>query len=371
MARRIPRFTKGLLALLAIVLASVTVGVVHYAHVRGDVSVSTRAADPPRDGDAARTSSATFGDGKIRVFFAPCPRLTPSGIDEAFLDLLNRAQHSIFGAFYELQLPDAAKALIAKHAAGVDVRLVSDSDYRDRKAIQSCIEAGIPVVFDERTSLMHDKFCIVDNKWVWTGSTNITENCMYRNNNNALLIASEPLAGNYTTDFEEMFVGHTFGKGGTNPTPYPEVTVGAVRIECYFAPEDHVQAAILSQLEDAKTAIDVMAFSFTDDDIARAMAARIANGVRVRALFDTTQAGSAHSQDEFLARNGAQVFLDTNERLMHNKVIIIDTATVITGSYNFTHAAETKNDENLLVLHAPDIAQTYEREFESLLPQTK
>jgi phosphatidylserine/phosphatidylglycerophosphate/cardiolipin synthase-like enzyme len=96
------------------------------------------------------------------------------------------------------------------------------------------------------------------------------------------------------------------------------------------------------------------------------MTARMEKGVKVRVVFDQSQAGMESSQDEYLAKRGASVRLDRNKYAMHNKVIIIDAGTVITGSYNFTKSANTQNDENVLILHSPDIAATYQRRFESI-----
>jgi phosphatidylserine/phosphatidylglycerophosphate/cardiolipin synthase-like enzyme len=318
---------------------------------------------------AATEADAAADQGDIRVYFAPCSPLNPLGIDHAFIRFLNRATRSIYGAFYDLELPRAADILIAKRRAGVDVRIVSDSDYTGRETVQRCIQAGIPVVFDARESAMHDKFCVVDGAYVWTGSTNITENCMYRNNNNSVLITSRKLAADFAAEFDEMFSAREFGKGSPRNTPYPEVMVGDTRIACCFAPEDHVQRKIVDAINAARTAIDFMAFSFTAQEIAEAMVARLGKGVRVRGLFDARESATEHSQDEFLARHGAAVYLDKNKYSMHNKVIVIDDAIVVTGSYNFTKNAETRNDENVLIIHAPAVARQYEREFESLLPR--
>ena len=306
--------------------------------------------------------------GRIEVFFGPCTPINPRGIDDHFLNLLKSAERSIHAGFYDLQLPRAAEILIEKHSAGIDVKLVSDSHYEDRAAIQSCIRAGIPVVFDNRSPYMHNKFCVVDGTRVWTGSTNITENGMYKNDNNALLIASEKLADSFTREFEEMFDDKRFG-GGLRNTRQTEIEVGDARIECYFAPEDGVQRAIVDEIKTAETSIDFMAFSFTSSDIAEAMAKRMKEGVRVRGLFEKRNAGSKHSRDEYLAGCGAEIHMDQNKYAMHHKVIIIDTGTVITGSYNFSKAAETKNDENVLIVHAPRIARKYRGELESLLPR--
>ena len=97
------------------------------------------------------------------------------------------------------------------------------------------------------------------------------------------------------------------------------------------------------------------------------MAARIEKGVKVRAVFDQRQAGTEHSQDDYIAKRGASVRLDNNPYAMHNKVIIIDAKAVVTGSYNFTKSADTQNDENVLIIHSPNVAEIYVREFESLV----
>jgi phosphatidylserine/phosphatidylglycerophosphate/cardiolipin synthase-like enzyme len=314
-----------------------------------------------------RESVGHRSEGGIQVYFAPCEPANPFGIDDAFLGFLNSATRSIHGAFFEFELPAAAEVCIEKHKQGVDVRIVSDSNYKGRSAIQSCVAAGIPVVFDNRDAFMHDKFCVVDERLVWTGSTNVTENCMYRNDNNSLVLDSPKLAEDFSAEFDEMFDLHAFGKKSPRNTPYPQVEVGDARVECYFAPEDHVQEAIIGEIGTAQSEIDVMAFSFTSGEIAKAMAARIEKGVKVRAVFDQRQAGTEHSQDDYLAKRGASVRLDDNPYAMHNKVIIIDAKAVVTGSYNFTKSADTQNDENLLIIHSPDVAAAYLREFESLV----
>ena len=77
------------------------------------------------------------------MFFAPCAESRRDGIDDHFISLLKGARQSIFCSFYELQFARAAEALIERHNAGVDVRIVSDSDYEGRDAIRACIGAGI------------------------------------------------------------------------------------------------------------------------------------------------------------------------------------------------------------------------------------
>ncbi len=306
------------------------------------------------------------GDQPIQAFFAPANKLSPWGMDDKLLALLAQATRSIDAAFYELQLQKAADTLILQHQKGISVRLVSDSNYEDREAMQSCIRAGIPVVFDEREAFMHNKFCVVDERLVWTGSANLTENDLYRNNNNALLIVSPELAKDYAAEFSEMFLKKKFGARSPYNTPYPLLEVSGIAIECYFSPEDHPQREILREIAETRTRLDFLAFSFTSKPIAEAIADRMKDGVQVRGVVEARNAASKDSMDDYLRKQGADVHPDANEYNLHHKVMILDGKTVITGSYNFSKSAETKNDENVLIIHDAGMAETYTREFESL-----
>lgn len=323
------------------------------------IALTAPIAEPP-------APEAAPAEEPISVYFSP-PHPDQARADEALFALLRSAKQRIDCAFYELQLMPAAQILIQKKRDGLTVRIVSDSDYRDREAVRACIAAGIPVTFDRRKAFMHDKFLVIDGAVVWTGSTNITENCFFRNNNSAMCFRSAELAENYRAEFEEMFSAEAFGPRSPVNTPHHSVTVGGVPIECYFAPEDNVARAIVAQLRQAQKSIDFMAFSFTSVPIAEAMAERGAAGVRVRGLFEKNNAGSPASRDEFLREHGAEVYLDSNPNNMHNKVIVIDETTTVTGSYNFSKNAEEENDENTLVVHSPAIAQRYRQELETLL----
>jgi phosphatidylserine/phosphatidylglycerophosphate/cardiolipin synthase-like enzyme len=306
-------------------------------------------------------------EGEIQVFFAPTTAANPSGIDDHLVAHIARAQKQVLAAIYDLELQSVADALIERHLAGVTVAVVSDSHYEDRTAMDSVRAAGIPVVFDGRNPFMHNKFFVVDGEFVWTGSMNVTNNGVFRNNNNAVLIGSKQLAYNFGLEFAEMFNDRKFGAGSPANTPYPVLDLGGIIVECYFAPEDNVEKEIVAEVIAARTAIDFMAFSFTSEPIAKAMAARIAAGVAVRGYFEKRNAGSQYSRDDYLAAAGAAVYLDTNPHSMHHKVIVIDARTVITGSYNFSKAANTQNDENTLIIHDPDIAAQFITELEGLL----
>jgi phosphatidylserine/phosphatidylglycerophosphate/cardiolipin synthase-like enzyme len=302
----------------------------------------------------------------LAVYFAPSVPEDPQGIDDQLLAYIKSAEESIYGAFYEVDFMPAAHALAARHREGLEVALVTDSHYADEEALKICLEAGIPVVFDERSAYMHNKFCIVDGLRVWTGSTNLSANGVFKNNNHALLLVSPELAANYAAEFEEMFSDRAFGGASPADTPYPVVNIGKVVVECYFAPEDGVRAQILQELETASETVDFMAFSFTSEEIAEAMIDGVERGVRVRGLYETRMAGSRYSTDDRLKAAGVRVFLDDNPATMHHKAIVIDGVTVVTGSYNFSDNAEENNDENTLIIHDPDLAARFTEEFNHL-----
>jgi phosphatidylserine/phosphatidylglycerophosphate/cardiolipin synthase-like enzyme len=92
------------------------------------------------------------------------------------------------------------------------------------------------------------------------------------------------------------------------------------------------------------------AYSFTSKAIAEALINAKARGIEVRALLDKSQKTERYSGLTFLINSGIETRIDYKVAIAHNKVIIIDGTTVITGSFNFTNAAQTKNAENVLIL---------------------
>jgi len=305
--------------------------------------------------------------GEIRAYFAPDSENAKDGMDDRFVAFLNSAEESIDAAFYELDFEPAAQALIRQHARGLRVRLATDSDYKDEAPLQECLAAGIEVVLDKRSGFMHNKFCVVDGDEVWTGSTNITRNCFFKNNNNALHIISKDLAENFGVEFEEMFNRQLFGKKGATPTPHPALKIANTPVACYFSPDDGVEGAILAKINAAQKSIGFAAFSFTSEPIAGAMAERMKDGVKVRGVFEARNAGSRYSRDDYLAERGAKIYMDKNPNNMHHKFIVIDAQTLITGSYNFSKSAEKENDENCLIIEDPALAGLYQNELEKMI----
>ena len=293
------------------------------------------------------------------------------GIDERLASAIDSAQTSVDIAAFEFNLEDVSDALVRAHQRGVRVRLVTDSDYADSLGPTSLLAAQVPVVFDNVQPFMHDKFVVIDGKQVWTGSWNLTTNGTYRNNNNVVIADSKLLAENYTVEFEEMFIDGEFGASSPDNTPHPQVEINGVQVENIFEAEGDAATRIIQLIKDAKSSLDVMAFVFTDNDIASAIIARHRAGVPVRMVIETRNLDTAGSDFAAFQQAGIDILPDGNPYTMHHKVIIIDQAIVITGSYNFSANAANDNDENVLILHSAEIAGQYREEFERVYEQAK
>ncbi|MEW5891563.1 MAG: phospholipase D family protein [Pseudomonadota bacterium] len=137
------------------------------------------------------------------------------------------------------------------------------------------------------------------------------------------------------------------------------------QIQVAFTPGDDAGALIVGAIRQARRQILVQAFSFTHEAIAEALIAARRRGVDVQVLADPEQAETVKtSRIDQLVAGGVPVYLDGQHAAAHNKVMVIDagqaTATVITGSFNFTHAAQYRNAENVLLLRGnPLLAEAY------------
>jgi phosphatidylserine/phosphatidylglycerophosphate/cardiolipin synthase-like enzyme len=139
----------------------------------------------------------------------------------------------------------------------------------------------------------------------------------------------------------------------------------------FFTPGDQTTTAVVELLNAAKTAVHVQAYSFTSAPIAKALVEAKRRGVDVIAVLDKSQRTANYSSADFLAHAGVPTFIDAQHAIAHNKIMIIDGGTVITGSFNFTKAAQESNAENLLVLRDVKLAEKYEANFQKHLAHSE
>jgi len=140
----------------------------------------------------------------------------------------------------------------------------------------------------------------------------------------------------------------------------PQVRMDADEsVRVYFTPSGSPTAAIIETLDNARGSVHVQAYSFTSGPIAAALKRAHDRGVAVRVILDKSQKSEKYSSATFLTRAGIAVWIDGKHAIAHNKVMVVDGRTVITGSFNFTKSAEERNAENLLVINDGRIANRY------------
>lgn len=130
-------------------------------------------------------------------------------------------------------------------------------------------------------------------------------------------------------------------------------------VEVYFSPKGGCTEAVVNELNSATKSIMVQAYSFTSAPIAEALVEAHKRGVKVEVILDKSQETEKYSEADFLANMGVPVRIDAQHAIAHNKIMVLDDATVITGSFNFTKSAEQSNAENLLVIRSAELAGIY------------
>jgi phosphatidylserine/phosphatidylglycerophosphate/cardiolipin synthase-like enzyme len=318
---------------------------------------------------------------KIKVFFNDPP--DTRNIDIELADFIDSASKSVSAHFYQINRQTVIDAFVraAKRLGPKNVRIITESKYYNSKKFidfYSQLEAaGIVVKTDEAdgskgSGECHNKFCVVDSIKVWTGSYNATDNNTVKDHNNALILDSIDAATIYDEEFNMMYESLLFGSKKSPVRAKHNIFIDSVEVEIYFSPEDDVNGIIASYIRKAAAAVSFVIFAFTDDDIEEALISKHNSGVLVRGICDDLSAGGTSSGYYKLLSHQMNIKKDSNPRAqLHHKFTVFDhesdtAAVVITGSHNYTKAANKKNDENIVIIHDKYYAQLYYNEFAKL-----
>ncbi|MEM7128156.1 MAG: phospholipase D-like domain-containing protein [Chloroflexota bacterium] len=254
------------------------------------------------------------------------------------------------------------------------VRIVADDEARFH--VESYIpffdgleEAGIIVIDDDLPSaIMHNKYFIIDGEYVWTGSTNMTNNGFTLNHNNGLLFRNTEVADLYQLDFNQMWAG-LFSTAKSEPTT-TTLDYRGKPLDIYFSPTADVLEAMVTLVNSATISIDFAIFFFTNDSLRDALIAAHDRGVQVRGIWDKLGSSNAFSDDDALCEAGIAIKIEETRGKMHHKFMVIDAATLnartVTGSLNWTNAGNGRNSENTTVLYDPVIGQLYADAFQEM-----
>ena len=134
--------------------------------------------------------------------------------------------------------------------------------------------------------------------------------------------------------------------------------------EVCFSPHGECTNAIISELNEAKNSALVQAYSFTSAPIAKALLDAFKRGVKVEVILDKREKTQKSSKATFFFNAGIPTRIDAHHKAAHDKMMVVDGETVITGSFNFTNAAEKNNAENLLIIHDRKLAEKYVKNWQ-------
>lgn len=126
--------------------------------------------------------------------------------------------------------------------------------------------------------------------------------------------------------------------------------IAVPQIQVFFSPSGGCTEAIVTALNRATNNILVQAYSFTSAPIAKSLVDAHRRGVEVSVILDKSQRSEKYSSATFLLNSGIRTLIDDKHAIAHNKIMLIDNHKLITGSFNFTKAAEQSNAENLLII---------------------
>ncbi|MEM1532305.1 MAG: phospholipase D family protein [Nitrososphaerota archaeon] len=191
--------------------------------------------------------------------------------------------------------------------------------------------------------------------------TNVTSRELYT----TTLVLTTTTTEQTTVSINHTVANTTLTVTKTNTTTTTK-TISQIELVC-FSRTQYCLADIINHVKQAKTYIYVMAYLITSDDIADALIDAHNKGVNVKIVLEKDMMNISGSEYKKLRDAGIDVRVENTSYLLHHKVIIVDGKVVVTGSYNFSRAAEDENYENLLIITDPKIVSEYEQEFGRVL----
>ena len=360
---------------------------------------------PPSQADLDLTRG-----GRVDVFFndpgTQAENMWQPDAVDIMVQLIDAADVSIHFAVMGFSYDAVVDAMVRAYDRGVDVRMVGDAGHLYNSGYTTFYDRRIPMVTGNLNHIMHDKFMVVDGRFVFCGTANWTTTDLINNSNNFILIDSPPVADDFTAEFDQMFAG-VFGHNKVEIDNGRVYEVGDTTVEVWFAPHEDAMGRILEYVDGAQDSIRFTIFAFTKDQVGSSFVRKqlefqerdmaelgvtleewmdldIDERHTVAGVIDRSQLHSNGQYHEAYRLLGAHIpmRLDANDNSMqpgdyqagggrlHSKTMIIDAEgldpLVISGSFNWSSSATISNDEYLLVLKGERVAALYNDYFDYL-----
>lgn len=321
--------------------------------------------------------------GNIALYFTDFThKLKPdntcsSSVCKEFIKLTNNATESIDIAIFGYEnIPKITKSLENAKKRGVKIRFVYDENYNTDKTyyteneiIKKLADFSKSDRSESITSsnyLMHNKFIIFDNKFVYTGSMNFSKNGLSGyDQNDVAIIHSKEVANLYKEEFNQMINGH-FHKGKIKHNQPNRFQIGNSIVEVYFSPQDKSTNRIVELIQSSKKTIYIPTFLITHTGISNELIKAHRRGVDVKIIMDANNVYTRNSKHQILRKSGVPLKVENYAGKLHSKTMIIDEKYIILGSMNFSNSGENKNDENTIIIENPQLAHNYQIFFKYL-----
>lgn len=326
--------------------------------------------------------------GPVTLHLGPAPLGAPDDLEAPILDFIAAARSELLVSVQELDHRPIAEALIGARRRGVAVRAILEQDYLrerrppegdslgsqevNRELLTRILRAGVDAKADYNPAIFHQKFIIRDRAAVLTGSTNFTTTGVTKNLNHLAVIDDVEVAREYGREFAQIRKG-IFGKRSLEipRKPLEGHVVGGIRLKPLFAPDHAPEMEFIKQMIKAKRRIDFAVFTFAQSSgIDDALVNAREKGLAVEGVLDRRQANQSWAAKDTLVAGGVTLHQNrtgTGVRKIHHKLMVIDDALTIIGSFNYTAPANLTNDENILVLGDLDLPDGPARDAQAVL----
>ncbi len=323
----------------------------------------------------------------------------PDAID-IMIDLIDSANATIEFSVMGFGRQEVIDAFIRAHDRGVEVRMVGDAGHLYNDGYQQFIDRQIPMVTGNTNHIMHNKFMVVDDRFVFGGTANWTDTDLRHNSNNFFVIDHPGVADDFQAEFEQMFNG-AFGHTKVENFNGRSYMVGDTEVEVWFSPNEDALGRILEVVDDAKESVNFTIFAFTKDQVGSAFIRHInrmkdegkwTDGMSpldpsYRGVSGVIDRSQLHSNGQYhevfrLLGGDAHLLMDANDNSqqpgdyqagggrLHSKTMIIDpygeNPVVISGSFNWSASATVSNDEYMLVMHGERVAREFMEYYDTL-----
>jgi phosphatidylserine/phosphatidylglycerophosphate/cardiolipin synthase-like enzyme len=341
---------------------------------------------------------AAFAGGKIEAFVGPTELGAADGLEQVIVDFIGGAERSLDIAVQELDNEAVAQAILDARFRGVAVSMVMEQSYlltgkvpvvrrragedevtarrraqwqnqtgvnsleENRRLLSALLRCNVDVKAVYNPAIFHQKFIIRDYRGdarptsaILSGSANFTVTDCHRNLNHIVIFHDRRICREYANEFASIRAGR-FGRGehGDVPRAY---NLEGVPVKVLFAPDHTPELEIMKQMLKSTDRVDFAIFTFAGSSgIDDAMIALAAAGRRVTGAVDPGQGVQEWAATHDLNRAGIALYVPNRAapfRKLHHKLMVIDEAIVVAGSFNYTAPANQYNDENIFVIGSP------------------